>query len=202
MKTTDIINGLEAISNHYSYIAVIWHIIFYSLIIAFFLKWEPTNRLLSVLLVFPIISVAILAWINGNPFNGTAFSILAFLFLFFALKTSNQPLNTSQIIYQVVGILLIIYGLVYPHFIETNTIFQYLYASPIGLVPCPTLSVIIGFILLFNGFGLQSIHLVFIIFGLFYGLFGALKLGVYLDLGLIIGSVTLLIKYILSFKFS
>lgn len=200
MKSTDIINGLETIANQYSYIAVIWHILFYSLIIALLFKWEPSNKLFGILMIFPVLSVAVLAWVNGNPFNGLIFSIMAILLLYFALKASDQPVNTSQTIFKAIGILMIIFGLVYPHFIETTSVVKYLYSSPAGLVPCPTLSVIIGFILLFNGFGVQSINLLFIIGGLFYGLFGAFKLGVYLDFGLILGSITLLIKYILSLK--
>ena len=94
--------------------------------------------------------------------------------------------------------MMIIFGLVYPHFIETNSIFRYLYASPVGLIPCPTLSILIGFVLLFNGFGSQSIILAFIVAGLFYGFFGAFKLGVYLDLFLILGTLTLSVKFILA----
>ncbi len=69
-----------------------------------------------------------------------------------------------------------------------------------GLIPCPTLSILIGFLLLYNGFGSQSLTLTFIVFGLFYGIFGVLKLAVYLDIFLVFGAVSLLVKYILSLK--
>jgi len=49
-------------------------------------------------------------------------------------------------------------------------------------------------------FGSQSITLTLIVVGLFYGIFGVLKLAVYLDLFLVFGTVTLLIKYIISLK--
>ncbi len=95
---------------------------------------------------------------------------------------------------------MIIFGLVYPHFLNTDSFFKYLYASPAGLIPCPTLSLLIGFALLYNGFGSQSITITLIAFGLFYGIFGVLKLTVYLDLFLLFGTVTLLIKYFLIMK--
>jgi len=44
------------------------------------------------------------------------------------------------------------------------------------------------------------VTLTFVIFGLFYGIFGALKLGVYLDVFLVFGSVSLLAKYFLAMK--
>ncbi|HET8687621.1 MAG TPA: hypothetical protein VFM18_13295, partial [Methanosarcina sp.] len=90
-----------------------------------------------------------------------------------------------------------VFGLDYPHFMDSSFI-AYLYASPLGLIPCPTLSLLVGFALIFNGFGSRSVTLICVIYGLFYGLFGVLKLGVYVDLMLIFGSVVLLIKYIRS----
>ncbi|MEJ2595347.1 MAG: hypothetical protein P8100_09530 [bacterium] len=103
----------------------------------------------------------------------------------------------SELPFIVIGIIMIVFGLVYPHFIETDSAVKYLYASPAGLIPCPTLSILIGFILLFNGFGSQPITMTFVVFGLFYGFFGAMKLHVHLDFALIFGSLTLLTKSIL-----
>jgi uncharacterized membrane protein HdeD (DUF308 family) len=138
--------------------------------------------------------------LSGNPFNGILFSILTVLIIIFGLRASGQPVQTSQIIFMVIGIMMIIFGLVYPHFVNTDSVFKSLYASPVGLIPCPTLSILIGFLLLYNGFGSQSLTLTFIIFGLFYGLFGVLKLAVYLDIFLVFGTITLLVKYVLSLK--
>jgi hypothetical protein len=197
LKAQEILNGLQNIVNGYSVFAVIWHVIFYALIIALLAKWQPTNRLLGTLMFLPLLSVAILAWISGNPFNGTLFSILSILILIFGLKASTQPINMAQLVYLVIGVLMVVFGLIYPHFID-NSLIKHLYLSPVGLIPCPTLSILIGFVLIFNGFGSQSINLIFIIFGLFYGIFGVLKLAVYVDLVLVFGTITLLIKYIFT----
>lgn len=200
LKSEEIIVGLQTIVNEYSLFSVVWHVVFYVLIAALIAKWRPSNQLFALLICLPAISVAIFAWLSGNPFNGTLFILLAILILIFGLKSSGQPVNVSQMPFVVVGILMIVFGLVYPHFIETNSVLKYLYASPVGLIPCPTLSILIGFALLFNGFGSQAITLTLIVFGLFYGIFGVLKLVVYLDLFLIFGTIALLIKYFLSSK--
>jgi len=199
-KTEEILNGLQKIVNDYSTVAIIWHVIFYALIAALILKWQPTNRLFGLMICVPILSVAILAFTSGNPFNGILFSILAVLVIIFGLKTSSQPIQTSQMIYMVIGILMIVFGLVYPHFITADSFVKYLYASPVGLIPCPTLSILIGFLLLYNGIGSQSITLTLVIFGLFYGIFGVFKLAVYLDIFLIFGAASLLVKYIMSLR--
>jgi len=198
LKSQEIISGLYSIANDNSLFAIIWHVIIYFLLLALVAKWMPSNRLLGTLICLPLFTVAAFAWFSGNPFNGSLFAVLAILILVFGLKTSLQPVSLSQLPFVIIGIIMIIFGLVYPHFIETNSIFKYLYASPVGLIPCPTLSILIGFVLLFNGFGSQSITLTFIIAGLFYGFFGAFRLGVYLDLFLIFGTLTLSAKYILS----
>ena len=166
LKAQEILNGLQNIVNEYGIFAIIWHVIFYALIIALVAKWQPSNRLLGTLLFIPLLSVAIFAWISGNPFNGTLFSILSILIFIFGLKASTQPINISQLVYLIVGILMVVFGLVYPHFID-NSLIKHLYLSPVDLIPCPTLSIIIGFVLIFNGFGSQTINLILIIFGLY-----------------------------------
>ncbi len=148
----------------------------------------------------PLLSVAVFAWLSGNPFNGILFSLMTVLIFVFGFKVSNQPITISQVPFMVVGIMMIVFGLVYPHFISADSFLKYLYASPVGLIPCPTLSILMGFLLLYNGFGSQSITLTFIIFGLFYGIFGVLKLAVYLDIFLVFGTISLLVKYIISLK--
>jgi len=199
-KTVDIINGLQTIVNNYSAIAIIWHAFFYLLLAAIIFLWRPSNKILALIICLPVISVAIFACLSRNPFNGFLFSILAVLVIIFGLKASNYTITISQFHFLVIGILMIVFGLVYPHFISTDSFLKYLYASPVGLIPCPTLSIMIGLLLLYNGFGSQSITLTFIVFGLFYGIFGTFKLGVYIDLFLVFGTLSLLVKYIVSLK--
>ncbi|MFO7669843.1 MAG: hypothetical protein R6W31_09315 [Bacteroidales bacterium] len=199
-KSEEILNGLQRIVNDYSTVAIIWHLVVYALIAALIVKWLPSNRMLGMLICIPVLSVAIIAFMSGNPFNGMLFSILAVLAFIFGLKASGQPVQTSHITFMVIGIVMIVFGLVYPHFLNTDSVIKYLYASPVGLIPCPTLSLLIGFLLLYSGFGSQPVSLTFVIFGLFYGVFGVLKLGVYLDIFLVFGSISLLIQYILALK--
>ncbi len=52
---------------------------------------------------------------------------------------------------------------------------------------------------MFNGMGTNSIPLTLIIVGLFYAIFGIFKLGVTLDIGLLIGTLTLLV-YIIDYQ--
>jgi hypothetical protein len=93
---------------------------------------------------------------------------------------------------------MISFGWVYPHFLESGNWFNYLYAAPTGLIPCPTLSITIGFALLANGLSSRVWSLFLAIIGLFYGLFGIFRLEVHLDVGLLVGALLL---FILAFTF-
>jgi len=199
-KTQDILQSLSSIANNYSLYAIFWHITFYLMLILLFLKWNPSNKTLGMILCLPLLSVAFFAWLSGNPFNGLLFSVISILILIFGLKGSNDQIEVSQFPFLLSGIIMIIFGLIYPHFLNTSSVFQYFYSSPVGLIPCPTLSILIGIVLIYSGLSSAPITLTFIIFGLFYSLFGVFKLGVYLDLILLFGTLSLLARYILSMR--
>lgn len=195
-----ILESLLSIVNNYSIVATIWHIAFYLLLAFLFSRWVPSNKMLILMLSLPLLSVSIFAWSSGNPFNGSLFLILVVLVFLFGLKASSDLAILSSYPFLFIGIIMVVFGLVYPHFLETDSLLKYLYASPAGLIPCPTLSVVIGFALIFNGFGSQTVTVTLISFGLFYGIFGVLKLAVYLDLFLLFGTLSLLMKYIFSMR--
>lgn len=201
IKSEEIVAGLQAIVNYNMLIATIWHIVIYVLIISLLSGWNPSNKLMVILFCLPVVSVSVLAWLSGNPFNGILFTVMAVLIIISGLKSSSQLITTSQITFLVIGILMIAFALLYPHFLESGSFFKYLYASPVGLIPCPTLSLLIGFALVYNGFGSNALTISLIVYGLFYGLFGVFRLGVTLDIGLIIGAVSLLVKYLMSLRY-
>jgi len=191
----EILDGLRNIANRYSLWALLLHVIFYVLVIVLTAKWLPEERLLSIILCLPLVTVAAFALITGNPFNGFMFSILSVLILVLGFTIPDRPVSYSNPVFLAIGIYMILFGLVYPHFLKTRSFTRYLISSPFGLIPCPTLSVVIGFLLIFNGLSSPVITLALVVFGLFYGLFGTLKLRVYLDIFLIFGTVALLVMY-------
>ena len=107
-----------------------------------------------------------------------------------AMNGDRRPVSRGSAWTRGIGVAMIAFGWLYPHFLDGHAI-AYLYASPVGLVPCPTLAVAIGFALLGNGLGSRVWSLTLAALGLFYGLFGVLRLGVFLDIGLVGGAVAL-----------
>jgi hypothetical protein len=189
-SATEILDGLSAIANQATGIAVAWHIIIAIALIALASGWRPSQRTARLLTGTPLVSVAALAFAFGNLFNGWVFAVSVLALTGPAMNRDRRPVSRGSAWTGRIGVAMMAFGWLYPHFLEGQAT-AYLYASPVGLVPCPTLAVAIGFALLGNGLGSRVWSLTLVAVGLFYGLFGVLRLGVFLDIGLVGGAVAL-----------
>jgi hypothetical protein len=137
-------------------------------------------------------SVSILAWTHGNPlgFNATVFSALAVALAAAALRLPKDRVDIAAPPLAVIGALLVAFGWVYRHSLAGSSA-AYLYAAPLGLIPCATLSALTGIALIFRGLRSREGSLILAAAGIFCGLFGAFRLGVTIDLALLAGAITL-----------
>jgi hypothetical protein len=83
------------------------------------------------------------------------------------------------------------FGWTYPHFVTTESWMTYLYASPFGILPCPTFAVVIGVSLMVGHLTAIGWQATLIVAGLLYGAIGVFRLGVVLDWALLLASVLL-----------
>jgi hypothetical protein len=187
---TEILDGLSAIANQASGIAVAWHIVIAMALVTLAAGWRPSPRTARLLIGMPLASVAGVAIAFNNPFNGLVFAASALVLTALAMSGDRRPASRGSAWTRGIGVATIAFGWVYPHFLQGHAT-AYLYASPVGLVPCPTLAVAIGFALVGNGLGSRVWSLTLAAFGLFYGLFGVLRLSVLLDIGLVGGALAL-----------
>jgi len=189
----EILKTLAAIADEQVVLAMIWHALIVVTIIGIVLGWRPTKKAGAAALAIPLLSVSILAWAYRNPFNGLVFSLFALAFVGIGLRRPSETVDPAPGWASVAGAVLIIFGWVYPHFLGAGSWIRYFYEAPVGLIPCPTLSVAIGFALPANGFSSRGYSVTMGILGLFYALFGAFRLGVRIDFVLGLGAVSLLI---------
>ena len=187
---TEILDGLSAIANQASGIAVAWHIVIAMALVALTAGWRPSQRTARLLIGMPLASVAGVAIVFNNPFNGLVFAASALALTAIAVGGDRRLVTLGSPWTRGIGVTTIAFGWVYPHFLQGDAM-AYLYASPVGLVPCPTLAVAIGFALVGNGLGSRVWSLTLGALGLFYGLFGVLRLSVLLDIGLVGGALAL-----------
>lgn len=190
-STEDILQGLVFAANHFKFVAWIWHLVFAGLVIILLAGRRPSKNFLAIILSLPLASVGTIAILASNPFNGIVFLLASLLFLILGYRLPSEKVAIKRNLLSMAGIIMIIYGWIYPHFLTDVSAWEYLYSAPTGLVPCPTLSIIIGFTLLFDGFGNKKWMLILAFLGLFYGIFGFFRLGVVLDIGLVAGALAL-----------
>lgn len=189
----EILQTLSAVAREMTALAVGWHILVAFVAIRALSGWRPSKRFGASVLALPLLSVSVLAWLYGNPFNGVVFAGFAILLLAFGLRRPAGRIERPPVWAAAAGTLLVAFGWVYPHFLGAGSWTRYLYAAPAGLIPCPTLSFSIGLALLAKGFSSRGYSFSLGSLGLFYGLFGAFRLGVMIDLVLAAGASALLI---------
>jgi hypothetical protein len=140
----------------------------------------------------PLLSVSLLAWLSANLFDGLLFALVSVALLIIALRLPREPVEIAPLWLTAAGIFLFLFGCLYPHFLESALFLPYLYAAPVGLIPCPTLSIITGLSLMVGGLESRAWSGVLGGMALFYALFGAIRLGVTIDLILLVGALLLL----------
>jgi hypothetical protein len=103
----------------------------------------PSARLVGHLLIAPLLSVSLVAWLSGNPFNGTVLAVLAATLVGTTARFSNASVRLASRAWVAAGGGFTVFGWTYPHFLRTDSWTTSLYTAPFGLLPCPTLSVVI-----------------------------------------------------------
>jgi len=191
---SEILIGLAAIADRMVWLAVVWHIVIGAEVIGLIAGWRPSRKLAAALLALPPVSVGVLALLFGNPFNGILFLFFSALLAWFGLRLPNEKPAPAPLWSFAFGVIMLAFAWVYPHFVPGASWLKYLYAAPTGLIPCPTLSLVVGFALLTRGFASRAWSLTLVVIGLFYGLFGALRLGVRIDFILLAGTLLLAIQ--------
>jgi predicted lysophospholipase L1 biosynthesis ABC-type transport system permease subunit len=108
-----------------------------------------------------------------------------------ASRLSKERVSVASSSVFLLGAFLVAFGWAYPHFLTTDHWTTYLYAAPFGLLPCPTLSAVIGLTLMLGMLRSKAWSVTVAAAGLIYGAMGVFGLGVTLDYGLLIGSAIL-----------
>lgn len=193
MPTPDlIVQQLTTISNEWRTLAIGWHAVGAIALLAVAAGWQPSRTIVARLIVVPCWSVAALAWYYGNPFNGVVFTSLGVALTIIAVTMARVTPSAASKFERRVGAVLIVFGLIYPHFLDARSWLATVYESPFGLIPCPTLSVVAGVSLLVHGFDSRAWASILAAALAFYGLFGAVVLSVRIDVVLLAGALGLL----------
>ncbi len=191
---SEILRSLSNVANGAVPISIAWHAALIVAAAALLFGLRPQKWAAAQVLSAPLLSVALLAFAFGNPFNGATFALLAVVLAVLARRAPPGAITFRSDWSAYLGALLIGFGVVYPHFLDGASWLTYLYAAPFGAIPCPTLSVVVGSALVVGSFDLRAWRVVLALAGCFYAVFGALRLGVFIDVVLLVGSLGLLLQ--------
>ncbi len=193
MPTVDqILNGLQKSANTWKAVSAFWHIFFGVAVIVLLTGIRPSKRSAGMLLGLPLLSVSTIAWLSSNPFNGVIFAVVSIVFLVLSARLQSGA-RIAPPLFFIPGVLMFAFGWVYPHFLNTSNWLPYLYSTPTGLIPCPTLSIVIGSLLILDGLNSRALCILLGGAGLFYGVTGAVQLHVALDWVLLFGAAAILV---------
>lgn len=174
-------------------VALLWHVaVVFGLGGLWTERWRPPRRLAAMLAALPLGTAAALAIASGNPFSGTVLGLTTLALLGLGARLSLRPVERSGAWATAVGGASVVYALGYPHFTPGGWELAFLFA-PVGVVPCPSLALVLGVGLLGNGFGSRAWGLVAAAAGLFYALFGMFRLDVWLDAGLLVAALAMVV---------
>ena len=191
MPSSDtVLSHLTAIANDWRVMAITWHALFGAFFVALLAGWRPSMQVTGRMLAAPLLSVSVISWLSGNPLNGTTFAVFGAA-LAVAARGSVSTIRPASSPRLASGGVLAAFGWMYPHFVEADSWITYTYAAPLGIVPCPTLSMVIGVTLMLANGGSTRWRLLLATAGLLYGLVGVFWLGVLLDVALLTGAVLL-----------
>jgi hypothetical protein len=121
------------------------------------------------------------------------FTALSGVVVAVGLRLPSEPVGQTPRWARIMGSMAIGYAWLYPHFLESHSVAIYVVAAPVGLLPCPTLSLVLGFGLLAKHFDSRIFAFVTASAGLFYAVFGIVRLGVWLDAGLLGAAAAMLL---------
>ncbi len=186
-----ILATLTRIANESAGTAIAWHAVVLLVVLALALGFRPSARAAALSLSIPLASVSLLAASYGNPFNGAVFALAAGGLAILAGRKPAQPVRLGQPGFVVLGAVLVVFGLIYPHFVNVSSPLAYVYAAPLGTIPCPTLALATGAALVGGGLVGGAWRLVLALIAAFYACFGLFRLGVTLDVVLALGAVGL-----------
>lgn len=197
MNPESVINYLAMVSNQNIYLNLVMHVItFLSIPSIFLLKNIRVQKaVFNGLVVILTLTVTVNALINGNPFHLVTFAILLIIALIELVMGRNQVvISPSSNVTTFVAFIFLFIGVWYPEFVHTSSLAM-LFVSPMGIVPCPTLIVILSLFTL-NSSGISKLqYIATIIMGAVYAVIGVFIFKVYLDAAL--GILVLYSIYIL-----
>jgi uncharacterized membrane protein YhaH (DUF805 family) len=196
MKTPEAITGmLESISKEVKSYSAFVHILFLVVIGLGLLVKKIRNSLFSLFSAFLSLSATIISVKYLIAPNIIIFAVFFVLIIHAYLTRSlNFDLKNIAPINLFFGILGLVFGFWYLHWVESPIWLNALLYSPLGAVNCPTMVTVCGFLCLSQKQRSSILEAAVALITLYFGFFGIFRLGAYVDVALILCGLFLIVR--------
>lgn len=186
MNKEVILQFLPMLANKYLYINALMHLlVFFTVAMIFMPHIKFKKTVFNILILVLMLSISILSIVNGNPFNFLTFFVLSVFAFIEIIKAKNEITTPKISIKTILCLVFILIGMWYPHFVNAHPALL-IFLSPVGVLPCPSLYVLLGLLNLYHPQVNKSLFTATALIGLFYGITGVFVLNVALDIPLLI----------------
>lgn len=182
-----ILNYLTMVSNQNLWLNALIHLMVLAavLVLIFGKNTKIKQWVVDGVICLLFISVATVSFVYGNPFIFLIMAVLT-IFALIELRQGKNEFTTPKFnLHTLIAFTSIIIGFWYPHFVKANPI-ALLLVSPAGIIPCPTLLIVLGLLTLAYPKVNKTQYIITVLIGTFHGNTGVFQLKVFLDMAIII----------------
>jgi uncharacterized membrane protein YhaH (DUF805 family) len=196
MKSPEaIINMVEGVSRDVRGYSAFMHILFLVVVGLGLLAKKLRNALFSVFIAFLSLSATVISVKYVIIPNMIAFAMFLGLILYaYLTKNLNFSLENIAPADLLLGLLGLVFGFWYLHWVESPIWLNALLYSPLGAVNCPTMVTICGFLCLSQEPRSALLETAVGLTTLYFGFFGVFRLGACVDIALIICALCLIVR--------
>jgi len=190
---------LSNISSELTVFSVFIHLILLVVIATGLIVKKYRNIVFFSFIAFLSLSATVISTIYMIPTNILMFAAIFVLIIYAWLnKELNFEFDDITPANKYFGVLALVFGFWYLHWVESPVWLNALLYSPLGSVNCPTLITICGFLCLTAKPRWVMLDLVVALFTLFFAVYGILFLGAWVDIVLILCALFLLCRVAFS----
>ena len=190
---------LAGISSDLTIFSVFSHVLFLIVIATGLLVKKYRNLGFFSFIAFLSLSAAVISTYYMALTNIIAFGTILVLILYaWHNRELNFEFDEITPLTKFFGVLALVFGFWYLHWVESPVWLNALLYSPLGSVNCPTLITICGFLCLTAKPRWVMLDLVVALFTLFFAVYGILFLGAWVDIALILCALFLLCRVAFS----
>jgi hypothetical protein len=198
LKTPEeITETLTRASAENSLLAAVMHALYLVMTVAGFAVKRIRNTVFGILLLILSGSAAVVAVRYGIVPNILIFAIFFILTARAMIKKElDFEVSGQSLAARIAGFAAIFFGFYYLHWVSEPLLVNALVYSPLGIANCPTMAAFAGFLCFLRRPGSPFLEAFVGVITLYFGFFGIMRLGAYVDIVLIAAGASLLARLV------